>query len=338
MLAQQIPQERLADCLALLNADGYSEEKIQPKDIKLQTGGLFNFLLRVETEKDVVYFKQYLDNVPNSTYTPPSIPARDRAQLAYEVQKLASDASLREGLKVVPDLIIFDPALSAFLMREANGNQTLVEFLSKGEIPEILLTQLPVALACLHQATYKRFPISSIFGNREFRDFKLNLQYDGILPFVNEAEGDSVMRCKQQYQEKAECVTHGDINSRNILVGGNSIGVIDFEQSHLGSPAYDVAYILSELMISSYQYSKSKYFGNILNSFLNNYFTIFDESKRYEIELEITQHLAIQVIYRFVGPSRASWTFYVDEDKKLDILQRCRDMLLEYKPVSSIIF
>ena len=338
MLANKIPKERLADCLTLLKSANKADLDNEPKEIILQTGGLFNFLLRVETSTRTVYFKQYLDNVPNATYNPPKIAAKIRAQLAYDVQKIAANATLSKGLSVVPDLIFFDEELSAFLMTEASGKTTLIDFLSKGNIPDNFLSQLPVALACLHESTYGKYGPDSIYGNQEFRDFKLNLQYDGIIPFLSSVEAKAVMDCKKLYQQKFECVTHGDINSRNILIGDVNIGIIDFEQSHLGSPSYDLSYILCELVISAYQFHKHEKLGLLITTFLDQYFNTFTSGDRSEIEREITKHLAIQTIYRFVGPSRSSWTFYVDEKVKDVLINRCKKMLLEDQLVGLLEF
>jgi thiamine kinase-like enzyme len=50
------------------------------------------------------------------------------------------------------------------------------------------------------------------------------------------------------------CVTHGDFHPENIFVRGNSITVIDFEQSAIGDPASDLGYLLGEIDVQSDRY------------------------------------------------------------------------------------
>lgn len=50
------------------------------------------------------------------------------------------------------------------------------------------------------------------------------------------------------------CMTHGDFHPENIFVRGNSITVIDFEQSVLGEPASDLGYLLGEIDVQSDRY------------------------------------------------------------------------------------
>ena len=50
------------------------------------------------------------------------------------------------------------------------------------------------------------------------------------------------------------CLTHGDFHPENIFVRGNSITVIDFEQSTIGDPASDLGYLLGEMDVQSDRY------------------------------------------------------------------------------------
>lgn len=336
--AGDIPPARLDDCVAVVTgAAGLNLAESDILSVTRQTGGLFNFLLRVETGKGLFFFKQYLDGVPNATFKPPEIPASRRAELAYEVQREATEATAsRED--VVPPIVHFDRRRSAFLMRPANGERPLIELLSSGEIPEVAVTQLPRALGSLHQATYGKHQPPSLYDNVRFRDFKLNLQYDDIAARLEPAESEAVLTCKKLYQNRQVCVTHGDPNSRNVVVGEKTMGLFDFEQSHLGSPAYDIAYLLSEYFIAAETFGRRPEHVADINAFLDNYFEVFTAEERTDVELETTHHLAVQIIYRFWGPSRASWTFYVpDADKERIVASARRILAREPQPVSRLL-
>lgn len=329
-VADNIPApERRDDCLALVRAGlGLGPDGVLA--ISVQSGGLFNYLLRVDTQVGTYFFKQYLDGVDNPLYSPPEIPAIERAELAERVQRLAAD-----GSGVVPEIVAFDRGRCAFLMTAAAGERTLDDHLARGELPAGFLNRLPAVLAGLHQRTHRRFAADSVFANTAFRDFKLGLQYDDINAHLTAAETDRVLRCRRDYQRRTDCVTHGDLNSRNIIVSGSALGVIDFEQSHLGTPAYDLAYILSEVFISREVFGTDA--AGVIGEFLDRYFADFTVAKRDSVEAEVTRHLAVQTLYRFWGPSRAAWTGYVGDDDRARVIAAARALLMTDGPVTAVL-
>ncbi|MFE3544272.1 phosphotransferase family protein [Nocardia sp. NPDC059177] len=332
MIDETIAPERLADCLAVVEA-GLGLDSAAVRGIAPQTGGLFNYLLRVDTTQGTYFFKQYLDDVPNPLYSPPRIPAAERAELAGRVQMLAAACSTQE----VPEIVAFDRRRCAFLMTAASGDEPLNAYLARGEQPRAVLTELPRALAGLHQSTHHRFPPDSLFANTAFRDFKLRLQYDDITAHLTPPETERVLACRRAYQARTDCVTHGDLNSRNILATDTALGIIDFEQSHLGTPAYDLAYLLCELLISMETAGAGDRVARTIAEFLDHYCAYFTAASRDSVETEMTQHLAVQTLYRFWGPSRAAWTSYVDEACRERIIARARALLMATGPVTAVL-
>ncbi len=336
MFDASIAPERLDDCLAVITT-GLDVELKDVFRIDPQDGGLFNYLLRIETRQGSYFFKQYLDDVPNPTYDPPAIPAARRCELACEVQRLAVQAMRGTNWPVVPEIMYVDRQRSAFVMTEAAGDEPLNDYFSRGERPESFLKKLPRVLAELHRSTFGRFEPGSLFGNTLFRDFKLGLQYDDIAVRLNSVEADRVLACRAAYQDRTDCVTHGDINSRNIIAADAALGVIDFEQSHLGTPAYDLSYILCELLISMETFGAGSEVAPIFGVFLDHYFEHFDAASRESVETEMSQHLAIQTLYRFWGPSRAAWTFYVDDPTAHRVIDSARTLLMRDGPVTALL-
>jgi Ser/Thr protein kinase RdoA (MazF antagonist) len=223
-------------------------------------------------------------------------------------------------------------------MEPAKGTRSLIDLLSIGEIPEVAVTQLPQALGRLHQVTYGKYQTSSLYDNVEFRDFKLKLQYDGVAEKLDPAEAAIVMACKELYQQRQVCVTHGDPNSRNIVIGDGTMGLFDFEQSHLGAPAYDIAYILSEYFIAAEFFGRQPEHIAAIGKFLDSYFKVFDAEERLDVETEIVNHLAVQMVYRFWGLSRASWTFYLPEEDRARVITSARVLLSnEPQPISLLL-
>lgn len=334
----KIDKDRLDDCCHVVRkVAGRLGESLDIVRISQQNGGLFNYLLRVETGHRIFFFKQYLDGVSNALFQLPNVPASSRSQLAYEVQCIALAASSEILPGAVPAVLYYDTERNALLMSEANGDTPLIELLGAGFISSQLSTSLPTWLALLHQKTYGVYTADSLFGNRTFRDFKLGLQYDDIAARLDTDAARRVIACKTEYMGQARCVTHGDINSRNILLNDRCLSIIDFEQSHLGTPVYDRAYILCEIYISLVAAGQETRFLEFLESFLDTYLATFDRESKMQIDEELTCHFAVQVIYRFWGPSRRSWTYYVDDGAAERVVKLARRMLLAEKPLTRVV-
>lgn len=47
------------------------------------------------------------------------------------------------------------------------------------------------------------------------------------------------------------CFVHGDFSPKNVLVGDGRLWVIDFEVAHLGDPVFDLAFLITHLVLKS---------------------------------------------------------------------------------------
>ena len=62
---------------------------------------------------------------------------------------------------------------------------------------------------------------------------------------------ESVSEVLSEMGRRRVCMVHGDFSPKNILVGDDGLWVIDFEVAHLGDPTFDVAFLLSHLVLKS---------------------------------------------------------------------------------------
>ncbi|HEV3156946.1 MAG TPA: aminoglycoside phosphotransferase family protein [Candidatus Baltobacteraceae bacterium] len=329
-------KQQAVDLLLSVEQLGVTESDILK--IEVQKAGLFKLILRIETKKGRWYFKQYVDRAPTAVFESiPETPALERAELAYQVQKKAVAATSLLG-NVVPNIVAYEPEIQGFLMDFVDEPKPLIEYLSKGEVPNSAIRQLPSALALLHENTFGKYRPSSLFGNRTFRDFKLDLQYEQIAQKIS-SQGDELRRFLARYKNRSDCILHGDINSRNVLLNNHErVFIVDFEQSHLGAPAFDVAYILSEYLISFEYFGRTSERLLIIHQFLEKYFSVFDKDDRHHVECEITMHLGSQMLYRLWGPSKDQWTFYLDEQSKNRVIELGITLInSDYRPISDIL-
>ncbi len=145
-------------------------------------------------------------------------------------------------------------------------------------------------------------------GATSFKSHKMRLQYCSLMPILTAPARSRVSALVDCYASEVECVVHGDLNSRNVLVtkDGCRATVIDFEQAHLGTRVFDVAYLLSEFFLRLWLHRRA-FLSAAIVDFLQGYQSGYsgdDESFQRAVGI----HLWPQLIYRFVGPSRMTWT------------------------------
>ncbi|MGB3510604.1 MAG: aminoglycoside phosphotransferase family protein [Microcoleaceae cyanobacterium] len=304
--------------------------------IREQKGGLFNQVYFVDAGYQSWFVKIYLDKNVSKVFQPPQISRQRRAKLAFEVQKLAFELCNRGSLftNILPAKVCFDEADSILFVKGLTPGNDLIEFIAEGLPPSGYLSGVLQSLGYLHSYTFnlERYISSSMYKNTVFRDYKLGLQYTNIAKELNSAQREVIHRLVEDYKTQTYCVLHGDINSRNIIIPKhkNQTGVIiDFEQSHIGNPVYDIAYILCEFLISGLNHvDNSVIIDKQIQSAMLRYLEVFDIFLIANFQRDLILHLLIQGRYRFLGPSKNSWTFYVKETRKTKILELLCDILI----------
>lgn len=309
------------------------------KHIKIQdrsTGVWNNIVFEVSTPHKTYYFKKYRKFSKINNYSPPNIPAKVRAKVSYTVQSIAS-LSFVDKYQLVPSILTKNN--TSFIMDAAPNAKCLLEYLKLGDCPKSVVTILPRALARFHNSTdVDLIDPPSIFSDTKFRDYKLSLQYLNIAKLLEPKANNIIEDFEGSYRKSNLCIVHGDLNSKNILIGANEeVSVIDFEQSHIGTPAYDLAYILSEIYISSVQFHENTDLKNACNHFLHEYLKIINGYDYTSLITEATLHFAIQIIYRFNGPSHLVWTSYVGNVERDKILKFAKSLISQNViPITSI--
>lgn len=335
MKKNKVDDNTIEQCKKLI----FLVEKIHYSEIayKISGGGVWNnVLLKISTPNKSYYFKKYkeLDQIPN--YCPPKISVSKRSKIARTIQRIAS-VELIDKYQIVPSVLAHDR--SSFLMDYVEKSKQLYDFISTGEFPKDIITVLPTALAKFHNSTFNKGIWPKELNDSTFKNYKLSLQYSGITDGLSKEKKEIIQKFENEYKNKKLCVVHGDLNSRNILINQEKmISIIDFEQAHLGSPAYDLAFILSEMFISYMQFGQTEETKKNLLKFIKKYLKSLKKYNSDEVAREATNHLAAQIIYRFQGPSAKYWSNYVSNENKIKIINIAIDMIkVSPAPVYEII-
>uniref|UniRef100_UPI003D8BC2CA aminoglycoside phosphotransferase family protein n=1 Tax=Gordonia sp. B7-2 TaxID=3420932 RepID=UPI003D8BC2CA len=300
------------ECAHLINAIGLDPTDARAR--RINSGVWNNTVVEIEIHDLLFYFKKYHPFEGISQYAPPPISPRNRARVAQVAQNVAA-ACLKpdeSGRSLTPAILAATP--TAFLMAAVIDSTELMTHLRSGLCPTTVVSELAPALARFHSARQENSSAEILARAAEFRNYKLDLQYYSQSLRLDPTRAEIVRKSADAYRLKQHALVHGDLNTKNILVAANgSLGVIDFEQSHLGSPAYDLAFILSELVIFSRNFPIRKN-AELSRDFVDCYLTTINSSDSFEFAVDATIHLAVQILYRFNGPSAPVWTGYVRRD------------------------
>lgn len=328
-----IDREVAAYCLTLLSSlEGTADVQLWPAD----AGVWNNVVIEAVTPQQTYYFKQYREFADIPNYSPPRIPAEQRAQVAQIAQTTAAE-SFVDSYRVVPAVLARDD--TAFVMEAVPDADNLLGYLSSGQCPKDITAALPSALARFHNAARSEHYIDTPLSDNRFRDYKVDLQYHNVAQSLDPEKGQILRDFAEWYKQQQECVAHGDLNSKNVLITPDGTAhVIDFEQAHLGTPAYDLAFILSELFIAEVQHKQHPAFHNLSRAFAERYLGALEGYDSSRVAREATLHLAAQVIYRFKGPSHKVWTSYVTDEAREEALEKAVALIVaEPQPVTAVL-
>lgn len=329
-MSPTLDREISEHCLSLLKSiDGISDT--QPIAMRPVEAGVWNnSIVEIRTQEKIYYFKAYRKFAEIPNYSPPDISATQRASVAQLAQSAAEETFVR-GYRLVPKILASDD--TAFVMEAIPSTGHLLDYLREGHCPASVTEVLPFALAKFHSDTRTKNYATTPLGDVRFRDYKLDLQYYLPAQLVGGERGRVIKSLADDYRKQRACIVHGDLNSMNVLfTPEGNVQVIDFEQAHLGSPSYDLAFILSELHITSMQFSEHAEFRGVGKNFVTRYFEALQGFDEDTIAKEATLHLATQVLYRFNGPSHKVWTSHVNEPTKRVALKHAAELLTDNPP------
>jgi len=279
------------------------------------TGGLFNRVLRVEAPSRVLYYKRFTERAKLGAFPPLPTSPWQRWLVASRCQANASRCAAG-GEVSVPPLVRADEARCSVLMEAAAGTLLYDAIVAEGTSSAVrrAVGRVVVWLARVHREPPRELP-TLVEHSAAFKRYKVDLQYERLLPELGAAR-EAGARFVERYLALERHLLHGDINSRNILVDGDgAVAIIDFEQGQVGEGAYDVAYLVSELVIACLRD------GTDPAPVVDELWALYVRHAAPEPEppahmRDFRTHLAFQVLYRLIGPSRQTWTGHLTDDAK----------------------
>jgi 5-methylthioribose kinase len=174
-------------------------------------------------------------------------------------------ASLRylEGVlprSALPSVVHEDPGNFLFVMTAAPEQaRTWKDDLLDGRVDPVVATQVGRLLGTMHQH-------SAVSGDdiptelREFADQRCFVQlridpYHRATAHAHPDLADVIESAAQAMLDHRLCMVHGDYSPKNVIVSGAgeeaTAFLLDFEVVHLGSPVFDLAFMLNHLTLKA---------------------------------------------------------------------------------------
>jgi len=205
-------------------------------------GGVSNVVLVARQGEVRVVVKQALERlrVPDEW-----LDLRERTITEGEALRLAT----RITPGSVPEVLDLDRDVCALTISAAPVDwSNWKERLLSGRTDSSVAERLGKLLGTWHFETYKKREVARAFASSQsFDELRIDPYYKTVArrrPELNAAIEEFI----QRMQATRLCLVHGDYSPKNILVG-SGLWVIDFEVAHYGDPAFDVAFMLSHLLL-----------------------------------------------------------------------------------------
>jgi 5-methylthioribose kinase len=259
----------MEDALAPTNVGAYLVRRgvfAAAEDLEVEelTGGVACTVLAVRGEGKRVVVKQALERfrVADEWLVP-----RDRA--VTEAQALELMARLAPG--AVPRLLDSDREAFALVVEEAPADwRPWKTSLLQGTVDQTVATRLGGLLSVLHSAD------ADIGSAESFEAQRIDPYLRTIQrrhPDLAETVGAYIDRLTATRQ----CVVHGDYSPKNVLVGDGGQWVIDWEVAHRGDPTFDLAFMLSHLLLKTIHRPQAREgYEECGNAFLDAYGPVAD--------------------------------------------------------------
>ncbi|MCX5317011.1 phosphotransferase family protein [Streptomyces sp. NBC_00154] len=119
------------------------------------------------------------------------------------------------------------------------------------------------------------------------------------------------------------CLVHGDYSPKNVLVGPSGLWVVDFEVAHLGDPSFDVAFMLTHLLMKSIHLPAH---ADALRSAASEFHAAYGNHAAPFSADHLAGQLGCLLLARVVGKSPAE---YLDQDGRDQVLWLGERLLAE---------
>lgn len=281
-------------------------------------GGSLNFVWRIHSPSGksfiIKHAPPYIASVPDIAF--------DDSRIVFEVNILKAFQFRNElnqliGISVrPPEFLGSDNRRHLLLMEDIGAWPDLLQAVRfTGYNFASLGSNLGAYIAQLHLQTYQNKWFADNFANLPVQRTRLQVQYNGCLEFCRRAhlpDAEKIGKLCRQLGEKfntvGKCLIMGDLWPYSILLGREEIRLIDWELTHFGRPAQDVAHLSAHLWMMFHRTSRPSQkdrIGRFRQTFLASYFNEVARQKpeliSAEDERDFQIHFGAEILARTLG-------------------------------------
>lgn len=236
--------------------------------VQALSGGVSNIVLAVDSAAARLVLKQSLERLRvRDVWLAP------RARILGEAAALRLAAGLTPGF--VPGVVDVDPERFTLTIERAPDDWVdWKTVLLAGKVDRCVGAQLGSVLARWHDATLggSGLPDAMIADTDTFQQLRIGPYHETVAARHPEL-ATAIMSVVDRMRATRVAMVHGDFSPKNVLVGSAAaLWVIDFEVAHLGDPAFDLAFLLSHLVMKSVHLPEPAHlFDEVADSFVEAY-------------------------------------------------------------------
>jgi 5-methylthioribose kinase len=204
----------------------------------------------------------------------------------------------------VPRLLDVDRHSSTIVIEQAPRDaRSWRELLLEAPADPAVGAALGATVAAWHKATWLPWPGAAEFdrGARSFEQLRLE-PFHGLVATRFPDLAARVLDCAHALRNTRQCLVHGDVSPKNVLVGPGFLWLIDPEVAHIGEPAFDIAFMGAHLALNAIaRPSFAASIGATWRAFLQQY---LQDSPTGLAESRLEQHIGCLLLARTDGMSR----------------------------------
>ena len=177
-----------------------------------------------------------------------------------------------------------------------------------------------MTLARIHEAVAKDETLKAKFSEKSFfYDLRISPYIEYVVKQYPQLEAYAAPICRQ-LMESSITLVHGDYSPKNILVEGKKVYILDFEVSHCGHPAFDLAFFSNHFLLKSVKNKElAPSYLNMLRFMLHRYFDYITYMNQEQLEKDTVQLLALLFLARVDGKSPVE---YIDNENDKKIIRQ----------------
>ena len=289
-------------------------------------GGSLNFVWRIQSASGnsfiIKHAPPYIASVPEIAF--------DSSRIVFEAAILKafqfrSELNQLNGFGVrPPDFLGNDSRRHLLLMEDVGPWPDLRQAVRLTDYDLAACGHMLGAyIALLHLQTYQNQWFADNFANLPVQRTRLEVQYNGCPEFCRKArlpDAEKIGKlCRQlgrKFNSVGKCLVMGDLWPYSILLGPNEIRLIDWELTHFGRPAQDIAHLAAHLWMMSHRtagQSQKDRIEKFRLSFIDSYFKRVARHQPQlmtaEDERDFQIHFGAEILARTLGNFQKNYLY-----------------------------